>query len=352
MASSGLVRALMASRPRAPIRRYSSSSAMLRRRSLNCEMSAPATKALSPAPRMMTTRMASSVARSWTYFGMSSQVSTPTAFRFSGRLKMIQPMGPSFSIKRLGVSLMVDHLEWRDGCRATLSVTGPPYATVTKPWPSPICPSTSRRIAWSGTRSAPSTRRGDGAPGPRPSPRGGSGTCPKRRCGRCPTSRARTLQQEHGLDFLLLHGNAERVPLPDASFDLALSEYGASLWCDPYRLVPEAARLLRPGGHLIFLKNGTLLTLCLPDDDSAATERLRRDSFGLHRLEWADTGTVEFALPVGDWVRLLRANGFELLDLMELRAPQGASTRYTFVTSEWAHRWPSEEIWRLRKRAP
>jgi len=163
---------------------------------------------------------------------------------------------------------------------------------------------------------------------------------------------ARALQEEHGLDFPLLHGNAERVPLPDASFDLALSEYGASLWCDPYRWVPEASRLLRPGGHLIFLKNGTLLTLCLPDDDSAATERLRRDSFGLHRLEWADTGTVEFALPVGDWVRLLRANGFELLDLMELRAPQGASTRYTFVTSGWAHRWPSEEIWRLRKRAP
>ena len=163
---------------------------------------------------------------------------------------------------------------------------------------------------------------------------------------------ARALQQEHGLDFPLIHGNAECVPLPDASFDLALSEYGASLWCDPYRWVPEAARLLRPGGHLIFLKNGTLLTLCVPDDDSAATDRLRRDYFGLHRLEWADTGTVEFALPIGEWLRLFHANGFELLDLLELRAPRGATTSYTFVTSEWAHRWPSEEIWRIRKRAP
>jgi len=162
---------------------------------------------------------------------------------------------------------------------------------------------------------------------------------------------ARALQQEHGLDFPLLHGNAECVPLPDASFDLALSEYGASLWCDPYRWVPEAARLLRPGGYLIFLKNGTLFTLCVPDDDSAATDRLRRDYFGLHRLEWVDTGTVEFALPIGEWLRLFHANGFELLDLLELRAPRGASTSFTYVTSEWAHRWPSEEIWRLRKRA-
>jgi len=161
---------------------------------------------------------------------------------------------------------------------------------------------------------------------------------------------ARALQRKHGIEFPLVHGNAESVPCPDASFDLALSEYGASLWCDPYRWVPEAARLLRPGGDLVFLKNGTLLTLCVPEDDSPATDRLLRDSFGLHRLEWADTGTVEFALPVGEWIRLLRANGFELLDLMELRAPHGASTSYKYVNAEWARRWPSEEIWRLRKK--
>lgn len=161
---------------------------------------------------------------------------------------------------------------------------------------------------------------------------------------------ARALQREHGLDFPLIHGNAESLPLPDASFHLAFSEYGASLWCDPYRWVPEAARVLRPGGELVFLKNGTLLTLCVREDDRPATDRLLRDSFGLHRLEWADTGTVEFALPIGEWIRLFRANGFELLDLRELRAPEGASTSYTFVTAEWARRWPSEEIWHLRKR--
>src|SRR5215813_2831869 len=35
---------------------------------------------------------------------------------------------------------------------------------------------------------------------------------------------ARRLQEQHGLHFPLIHGNAESVPLPDASFDLAISE--------------------------------------------------------------------------------------------------------------------------------
>ena len=40
---------------------------------------------------------------------------------------------------------------------------------------------------------------------------------------------ARRLQQEHGLTLTLIHGNAEQVPYPDASFDLAISEYGVEL---------------------------------------------------------------------------------------------------------------------------
>ena len=58
---------------------------------------------------------------------------------------------------------------------------------------------------------------------------------------------ARRFQAEFGIEFPLLHGNAETVPYPDASFDLAISEYGACLWADPGAWVPEAARLLRPG---------------------------------------------------------------------------------------------------------
>jgi SAM-dependent methyltransferase len=163
---------------------------------------------------------------------------------------------------------------------------------------------------------------------------------------------ARRMQREHGLEFPLVQASAEEVPLPDAAFDLALSEYGASIWVDPYRWIPEASRLLRPGGELVFLVNGTLAMLCAPDEEAPPGTQLLRDYFGMHRFEWSDDNSVEFHLPYGEWIRLLRANDFELLDLIELRAPEGAPPHRnaTTATPEWARNWPSEEIWRARKR--
>jgi len=163
---------------------------------------------------------------------------------------------------------------------------------------------------------------------------------------------ARSLQREFGLGFPLIHASAEQVPLADASFDFAISEYGASLWCDPYRWIPEAARLLRPGGRLVFLVNGVVLMLCMPDASGvAATERMLRPYFGMHRFEWPGDPGIEFHLGHGDWIRWLRRSGFEVEDLIEVRPPEGATTRYPFVTLEWSRRWPCEEIWVARKRA-
>ena len=64
---------------------------------------------------------------------------------------------------------------------------------------------------------------------------------------------ARRMMEAAGVSFPLVEAPAERVPLPDASFDLAVSEFGASLWADPALWIPEAARLLRPNGRLVFL---------------------------------------------------------------------------------------------------
>jgi SAM-dependent methyltransferase len=163
---------------------------------------------------------------------------------------------------------------------------------------------------------------------------------------------ARELQQRFGRRFPLIQASAERTPLADAAFDLAISEYGASIWSDPYAWIPEAARLLRPGGQLIFLVNSVLLMLTIPDeDDLPATERLRRPFFGMHRFEWPGDESVEFHLGHGDLIRLLRRCGFEIEDLIELRPEPGATSSHPLATIEWARQWPSEEVWKARKRA-
>jgi SAM-dependent methyltransferase len=161
---------------------------------------------------------------------------------------------------------------------------------------------------------------------------------------------ARAMQRETGLEFPLIEAAGEDVPLPDSSFDLALSEYGAAIWADPYRWIPEASRLLRPGGRLVFLCNSTLVILCQTLEPPAGKE-LVRPQRGLHRIEWEDTHEVEFHMGHGDWIDVLRANHFEVERLLELYAPDDAETHgyYNFVSAEWAQKWPAEEIWVARK---
>jgi SAM-dependent methyltransferase len=164
---------------------------------------------------------------------------------------------------------------------------------------------------------------------------------------------ARRCQRETGIEFPLVEASAEDVPLPDASFDLALSEYGASIWCDPQRWIPEAARLLRPGGELVFLCNSPLSLLCAPDEGRVEDRLVRPQFDGLGRMEWPGEEGVDFHLGHGEWLALLRENGFEVEALHELRAPEDAQDHsyYEFVPAAWARKWPAEDLWHARKRA-
>jgi len=162
---------------------------------------------------------------------------------------------------------------------------------------------------------------------------------------------ARQLQEEFELRFPLVRAAGEQVPLRDATFDLVISEYGAAIWADPYRWIPEAARLLRRGGDLVFLGNAVLLMLCVPDEDGIPAEStLLRPQFGMHRFEWPDTPGVEFHIPHGAMIRLLRASGFDVVDLVELRPGTDATSSYPVASLEWSRRWPSEEVWIARRR--
>jgi SAM-dependent methyltransferase len=161
---------------------------------------------------------------------------------------------------------------------------------------------------------------------------------------------ARRMMERTGITFPLVEAPGERVPLPDASFDLAVSEFGASLWADPALWVLEAARLLRPGGRLVFLTNSFISHLCAIDE-GGTSETLQRSQFGPAAVQWPGEQGIEYHLAHGEWIDLLRGAGFEIERLLELRAPADATAHeyYDYLTPEWASKWPHEEIWVARK---
>lgn len=159
---------------------------------------------------------------------------------------------------------------------------------------------------------------------------------------------ARRLMASAGVEFPLVEASAEDVPLPDASFDLVFCDHGAIGFTDPWKSIPEAARLLRPGGWLVFSGNTPVVELCWGDDDEEPGERLVRDYFTMRSIE--AEGTIDFQMPYGEWIRLFASCGLTPVDLIELRPPADAVSTYRSERSrEWARRWPMEHIWRLRK---
>ena len=127
----------------------------------------------------------------------------------------------------------------------------------------------------------------------------------------------------HGLDFPLLHGNAETVPYPDASFDFAISEYGA---------MPVGRSGEMGAGSRAAAASGWTTACFSPtrsaDALHAGRGRRRRDGTSCSARRSACTGSsgpddpgVEFHLSHGDWIRLLRASGFEIEELVEMCPP-------------------------------
>ena len=146
-----------------------------------------------------------------------------------------------------------------------------------------------------------------------------------------------------GVTVPVVCASGEAVPLRAESFDVVFCDHGAMTFCDPHHSVPEVARLLRSGGVLVF-NHSTPLTLLT---DGKRKLKLAFDE--IRRVTWPE-GTSEFQLGHGEWIKLFRSHGCVVEDLIELRAPEGATTTYDdYVSYEWARKWPAEQIWRVRK---
>jgi SAM-dependent methyltransferase len=159
---------------------------------------------------------------------------------------------------------------------------------------------------------------------------------------------ARIAIEAAGVDVELVHSAAESLPFPDASFDVVFCDHGAMSFADPLVVVPEVARVLRPGGVFAFSHTTPLAWICADEDDNTV-ERLVTDYFGLHRYE-APGEAVGFNLEIGGWIRLFRSAGFTVEGLIEVQPPEGAESTYrTPEETAWARRWPMEQIWKVRK---
>jgi ubiquinone/menaquinone biosynthesis C-methylase UbiE len=154
-------------------------------------------------------------------------------------------------------------------------------------------------------------------------------------------------------DMPLVRASAEELPFADDSFDLVFCDHGATSFTDPNVTVPEAARVLRSGGALVFDISTPVIWMCWGTDDGPPGRELKKDYFelGRERLDESDGPSVEWQLTYGQWIRLFRSNGFVVEDLIELRPPaEGAATTYRdYATFEWARAFPAEHIWKVRK---
>ena len=161
-------------------------------------------------------------------------------------------------------------------------------------------------------------------------------------------AQARRMMKRAHLTFPLIRASAERIPYPDGHFDLVLSDYGATTFADPYRTIPEVARVLRHGGALIFAHASSFRSVAHDPRADRLRRTLVRAYFGMHALR-ADDST-EFQHPYSEWIRLFASSGPVVERLEEPRAP--TSWRSSYLTARdqaWSRRWPSDSIWKLRK---
>ncbi len=160
---------------------------------------------------------------------------------------------------------------------------------------------------------------------------------------------ARALTQREGVEVTLVEANAEQTPFADASFDIVFCDHGAMTFADPYKTVPEAARILRPGGLFAFNMSTPLLNTVVDWVTDKVGDRLLNDYFGMHSIHDVD-GQTTFQITYGEWVRLFRQSGLVIEDLVEIRPKENATTTYDgYAPLEWARRFPAEHIWKVRR---
>ena len=154
--------------------------------------------------------------------------------------------------------------------------------------------------------------------------------------------------ERHGQNVPLVQASAHVTPFRDDVFDAVFSDYGATTFVDPYLTVPEAARILKPGGLFVFAATSPVYMMCIDLDTDEVTTTLQRPYFGMRVIE-DDDGFRDYQIPHGEWITLFRKNRLVVEELIETQPDEGVTTTYAGRPPEWTRRWPAENIWKVRK---
>jgi SAM-dependent methyltransferase len=143
----------------------------------------------------------------------------------------------------------------------------------------------------------------------------------------------RQLQHSHRLDDATgivvpaVRGTATALPFAAATFDVVFCSFGALQFvADIDDALAEAARVLRPGGRFAFSITHPS-RWSFPDDPDSPGLTATSSYWDRTPYVEVDDATdtvayVEHHRTLGDWVRLLHAHGFVLVDLLEPPWPE------------------------------
>ena len=134
----------------------------------------------------------------------------------------------------------------------------------------------------------------------------------------------------------VVQADAQQLPFRGGSFDLVVSAFGAIPFvADSAGTMRELARVLRPGGRLVFSTTHPVRWV-FPDDPGPAGLTVQQSYFDRSPyVEEDDDGTVTYVehhRTLGDRVRELVAAGLVLDDLVEPEWPAGR----TEVWGQWS----------------
>jgi SAM-dependent methyltransferase len=136
---------------------------------------------------------------------------------------------------------------------------------------------------------------------------------------------AADLDRRSGVVLPAVQGDAEHLPFTDAAFDIVTSSFGGYPFiADKVGALREAARVLRPGGTLVFSVPHPM-RWCFYDDPTenglvAHYSYFDRSAY-VEEDESGGAVYVEHHHTIGDWIRSLAAAGFEVVDLVEPEWP-------------------------------